>query len=174
MLRRFRFAAVLWSLLATAAFAAVVATPVFVQFPNNGKAQIINGSGFYVIAADGASVTNTVLLYTCETTNGAASKIVSITASSNDTVARDVTVFLINASKAYPITTVTLPINAGTSAATAPVALMTPITMPGYPLDSDGNPYLTCVTGDTIRVGVPTAVVTATKVISVIAVAADY
>lgn len=156
------------------AWAAVTANSlVSPQTPNRGIAQVLNATGAILIAANNASVANSVVAYTCATTAGAATKINAMWAGSTDTVARDVQILLVNTSKVYVIATVTVAIGAGTVAGTPMVNLLSAANAPGLPVDSDGNPYLTCVSGDTIVVGTLVAP-TANKAITVITNAADF
>lgn len=151
--------------------AAVTATPVFIQTPKLGRIQILNGTGAYAIASGAATVTNTVAAYTCGA-NG--SKITGIIASSNDSASRELTVFMVPASNVpYIITTATIPITAGQLAGTPPVSMLSATNAPGLPMDSDGNPYLLCESGDVIRVGVKVAV-TSNLVVTVLVVASDF
>lgn len=153
-------------------WAAVTATPVFAQTPMLGRVQILNGTGAYAIASGAATVTNTVALYTCGA-NG--SKITGIVGTSNDTAAATITVFLVPASNVpYAITTVSVPITAGTIAATPPVNFLSPANTPGLPVDSDGNPYILCQSGDVIRVGAKTTAVTANLAVMMVAVGSDF
>lgn len=152
--------------------AAVTATPVFLQkIGTTHLAQIINSTGFAVIATDAASVTNTVAAYTC---GADGSKITGMVAGSTDTATALLEVFIVNTSKVYLLGTFTVPINAGNVSSTPVLNLMSSANMPGLPADSDGNPYFTCVTGDVIRVGVQTAAVTANKAVTVTVVGADF
>ena len=142
----------------------------FPQTPKLGRIQILNGTGAYAIASGGATVSNTVAAFTC---GSQGSKITGIIVGSNDSAARDLTLFMVPASNVpYIITTVTIPITAGQAAGTPPVNLISPVNVPGLPTDSDG-PYLFCESGDVIRVGVKVAV-TANLLISVLVVGSDY
>jgi len=158
---------------ATAAWAAVTATPVFSQAPRLGRIQLLNGTGAYAIASGAATVTNTLAAFTCNATNG--SKITGMVVGSNDSAARDVTVFMVPTSNVpYIVTTVTIPITAGQVAGTPPVNMLSPANTPGLPVDSDGNPYLLCEAGDVIRVGVRTTAVTTNLAITVLTVGSDF
>lgn len=152
-----------------------VVTPnstILPQAPMLGRIQLLNGTGAYAIAAGAATVSNTLAAYTCGA-NG--SKVTGMVAASNDSAARDVTVFMVPASNVpYIITTVTIPITAGQVAGTPPVNLFSPANTPGLPVDSDGNSYLLCQTGDVIRVGVRTTAVTANLAITVLTIGMDF
>lgn len=167
-------------LAAAPAWAAVTANSlVSPQVPNRGIAQITPSNGqSMVVAAVGASVACTgvcPVAYTCATTGGAASKITAIWATSTDTAAQVVQVLIVNTSKVYPILSVSVPAASGTAAAggTPMVNLLSAANVPGLSTDSDGNPYLTCVGGDTIVVGT-VGTITANKFIGVVVNAADF
>lgn len=146
--------------------------PSFAPTPILGRIQLLNGTGAYAIAAGAATVTNTLAAYTCGATG---SKITGMLAASNDSAARDLTVFMVPASNVpYILTTVTIPITAGQVAGTPPVNLLSPANMPGLPIDSDGNPYLLCQTGDVIRVGIRTTAVTANLAVTVLTIGNDF
>jgi len=150
---------------------AVTATPVFVQTPKLGEAQVLNATSTVAIASNAASATGTVTAYTCGA-NG--SKIVGILAGSTDTSAMTLEVMVINSSKVYVLTIAAVPAGAGTAASTPPVNVFSSANTPGLPIDSDGNPFLYCASGDTIAVGVITTAVTANKAVTALVFAADF
>jgi hypothetical protein len=92
----------------------------------------------------------------------------------NDTVAHVMTIQLVNGAVKYgglTITTgTTLP---GFATGVAPLNLLAPATWAGLPLDSDGNPYLQLMSGDTIQATFATAL-TSTDFINIIASCADF
>ena len=137
---------------------AVTNTGVFPQAPTLDLVQILP-----------ADTTTQKTLVTC-TTNG--TKIVGVIVSSTDTATRDVTLALVRSATSYTINTVTIAINAGSVAGTPPVNMMSATNAPGLPLDSDGNPFFYCNTGDTVKVNVGTTV-TAAKAVNAIAIGAS-
>lgn len=139
-------------------FAAVTATPVFVQTPKFGRITITLGN-----------TTTAQTLYTCGS-NG--SKIVSVTGTSTDTTARDVQLALV-ATTNYVLVTANLPVGAGTSSSSPTVNFLSPTIWPGLPIDSDGNPYFFCQSGDVIAAQA-VVTITAAKTINIMAVAADF
>ena len=146
-------------LVAGVTWAAVTATPVFVQKPKMPKVQITNANG-----------TTAQTLYAC---GADGTKVTGLFATSTDTVARDVQITVVNGATTYVLTTVTTAINAGNVAGTAPVNLLSTTNFPGLPVDSDGNPYFYCESTDTLKVGV-LVTVTSGKFVNVTAVAADF
>ena len=138
---------------------AVVATPIFPQAPRNGKVTIVN--------ADGTA------LKTVYTADADGSKIVSLMAVSTDSSARVVEVGITNGGNFSQIGCVNVPIDAGTITGTPAVNLLNLTSMPGLPIDNDGQPYLLLISGDTLQVRVQVAV-TAAETIFVTAIASDF
>ena len=66
-----------------------------------------------------------------------------------------------------------VPINAGSVDTTPAANLMSLANMPGLPLDSDGNPFFYCASGDVIQAAVNVQL-TAGKFMNVFAVVADF
>ena len=133
--------------------------PIFVGTPKNGKVQIV--------AAD-ASANKTVVTVG---TNG--SKIISLNLQSDDTSARDVRVSIVNGGTTYPLGVVTVPIGAGASGTVPSVNALDLSKIPGLPIDTDGNPFVLLITGDTFVVNALTTV-TAAKTITAIAIYGDF
>jgi hypothetical protein len=138
---------------------AVSNVPVFPQLPRNGKVQIVN--------ADGTT------LKTVYTADADGSKIVGLMATSTDSAARVVEVGIENGGTFYQLGAVNVPIDAGSITGTAAVNLMSMTSMPGLPVDNDGQPYLLLISGDTLKVRVQVAV-TAAETINVTAIGADF
>jgi hypothetical protein len=138
---------------------AVVATPIFVQAPKNGKVQILN-----------ADASNLKTIYTADADG---SKISAIIATSSDTSAREVTVGITNGGTFFPLGTFNIPITAGQVAGANAVNLLDPTIIKGLPLDNDGAPYLLLISGDTLQAKALTTV-TSTKEIDITAIGADF
>jgi len=137
---------------------AVTPTPIYPQTIYNAVQTLAN--------ADGTSVK----ALTTSQTNGI--KIESVLASSSDTTARDVCLYLTIASTNYLLSQVQVPITAGQSNGASFVNLLTGAFLPGsVPLsfDSNGNQYLYLAAGTTLSISAPVAV-TSTKVINVFAI----
>lgn len=130
---------------------------VTVQAPNRGHVQIVN-----------ADSTAQKTVYTA---GAAGSKLTGLLASSSDTGAKIVQVSVTTAGTSFLIGSVNVPAASGTDGVTPSVNLFSPSLLPGLPLDSDGNPYLLLVSGDTLTVAV-TVAVTAAKTLTVSACAA--
>jgi hypothetical protein len=129
-------------------------TPIFPQSVKNGKVQIANADAqsqktVYTAAANGDKVT-------------------SLVAVSTDTSARDVQISITNGGTSYPIGTTSVPAGAGNASSTPSVNMINQVNIPGLAYDSDGNPYIHLVTGDTLTVSALTTV-TSGKLITVVA-----
>jgi hypothetical protein len=129
----------------------------FVRQPQNGKVQIANAD---------AQAQKTVY-----TAGASGSKVTSLVAQSTDTSARDVQISITNGGTSFPLGVVTVPIGAGNSGSVPAVNLLNAAELPGLALDSDGNPYIHLISGDTLTVSALTTV-TAAKLITVIAATA--
>lgn len=130
------------------------------QTPKNGKVQIANADG-----------TNQKTVYTAGA-NG--SKITGLILTSTDTSPQNIQVSITNGGTSYLLGTVTVGAGAGSNGVTSSVNAFSQSSTPailGLPLDSDGNPYLLLVSGDTLTVA-STAAVTATKIITASVLAA--
>lgn len=110
---------------------------------------------------------------TCYTAGTNGSKIVAVIATSIDGTARDVTLSITNGGTSYELGTKSVTIQAGTVTGTPAVNLLDTTVIIGLPTDSDGNPFLYLISGDTLQVKALTTV-TAAKYISVHVIAADF
>lgn len=129
--------------------------PEFAKQPQNGKVQIL--------PAD-AQAQKTVY-----TAGASGSKVTSLMAVSTDTASRDLQISITNGGTSFPIGTVSVVIGAGNSGTVPSTNLLNNSQLPGLPLDSDGNPYIHLISGDTLTVSALTTV-TAAKTITVTAV----
>jgi hypothetical protein len=112
----------------------------------------------------------TVLALTTTQTDGV--RITSIIATSNDTSARDITLYLSISGNHYPLITVQVPVSSGYSNSIPPTDVLkggiTPGSFPGLAYDANGNPYIDLPSGSTLSVNAPVTV-SSTKTINVIA-----
>jgi hypothetical protein len=125
-----------------------------IRQPQNGKVQIANADG-----------QNQKTVYTA---GPSGSKVSSLIATSSDTSARDVQVSITNGGTSYPVGTVSVVAGAGNASGTSSVNLLDPAKMLGLPYDSDGNPFIHLISGDTLTVAALTTV-TSGKLITVTA-----
>lgn len=132
------------------------------QTPNRGVVQFLQGT-------DSAGTYKTI--YTAGA-NG--SKVYGLWSNNNDASATHlITVQIVNAGVKYGGVAITSVVNAGFANAAPAQNLLSPANWPGLPLDNLGNPYLLLVSGDTLQATFATAL-TATDVLNIVAVAADY
>lgn len=130
----------------------VTNTPIYPQLIVSSVLQLNNASGTTI---------ETVLV---GGTNG--TKIESILVSSTDTSARDITFYITISATSYAITTVTIPITAGTINSAPCINILGNAQFPGLARDSNGNPYLYLTSADTLSVSALTTI-TSGKVINV-------
>jgi hypothetical protein len=129
-------------------------TPVLLQTPKLGLAQILNAD---------ASAKKTVV-----TAGANGTKLVSLTAASDDTVARVVQVILTRSATDHILASASVPAASGTDGTTAAVNLINSTILPGLPVDNDGQRYLFLESGDTLAVK-STTTVSVAKTVSVAA-----
>lgn len=132
---------------------AVTNTPIFPQTIINPILQLTNGTGTTVTAVFAGG------------TNG--TKIESIIVTSTDTSARDLTFYLTVSATNYALTTITIPITAGTVNNVPSVNILGSVQMPGLARDSNGNPYIYIASGTTLSANAVTTI-TSAKVINII------
>lgn len=134
----------------------VTATPIFPQAINVGVQTIVNAD---------AQAQKT--LFTAGT-NG--SKVESISISSSDTSARDVSIYLTRSATNYLLSTVSIPAGAGqpaAPAATPAVDILRSAQIPGLAYDPNGNHYLYLMSGDTLTISAPVTITSAKTVTAV-------
>lgn len=103
--------------------------------------------GLATVAAADTTTAKTVV-----TAGANGSKVTSLMLAGNDTAAKDIQWGVTRSATFYPYGTITVPITAGTIAATPGVDAFASATSPGLPLDSDGQPYLLLESGDTLDI----------------------
>ena len=150
-------------LFASQAMAAVTANSIVTaQTPNRGIQSFVQGT-------DSPGTYKTV--YTAGA-NG--SKISALLMTNNDASATHlVTCQIVNGGNKYGGAALTTVVSAGFVSATPPQSLLTPAIWPGLPIDGNGNPYLTLISGDTLQCTFATAL-TSTDQINIISVNSDY
>lgn len=135
---------------------------VTAQVPNRGVVQFLQGT-------DTAGTYKT--LYTAGT-NG--SKISALWMSNNDASATHlVTCQIVNTAVKYGGIALTSVVSAGFATAVPPQNMLTPAVWAGLPIDGNGNPYLTMISGDTLQCTYATTL-TASDLINVNVIASDY
>jgi hypothetical protein len=159
-MRKILAVACLVCLLALSADAATTPNSIITaQTPNRGLTQFLQGT-------DAAGTYKT--LYTAGA-NG--SKCNAVWGTTNDgTVTHVITLQILNGGHFYGGNAVTLALSAGFNGTNAPSQTIMPM---GLPNDSDNNPYIQLISGDTLAVTFATAL-TAGTLINVVASCADY
>jgi hypothetical protein len=119
--------------------------------PNGGVA-VLTGT---TIGTLGSNTNGT----TIEAAGTFGTRIISLTATSNDTVARDVFVYILRGgSTVIPLGLVTVPLSSGnTTAARFAVDFLNGTNIPGLPLDNTGRQYIPLLGGDVLRATTLTA-----------------
>ncbi len=119
--------------------------------PNGGVA-VLTGT---TIGTLGSNTNGT----TIETAGTYGTRIISLTATSNDTVARDVFVYILRGgSTVIPLGLVNVPLSSGnTNAARFAVDFLNGTNIPGLPLDNTGRQYIPLLGGDVLRATTLTA-----------------
>lgn len=139
----------------------VTATPSLPQNPRHQSVQVTTGTGSSTLVG-------------LQTGGSNGTKITSVMVSNGDSTANTVTVGITTAAVFYPLATVSLPANAGTSSATPAVALLstTNITLP---VDNDGQQYIFLNSSlDTLQVKAALVPSSAGSAISFHAFGADF
>jgi hypothetical protein len=135
--------------------------------PNGGVA-VLTGT---TIGTLGSNTNGT----TIEAAGTYGTRIISLTATSNDTVARDVFVYILRGgSTVIPLGLVTVAASSGnTTAARFAVDFLNGTNIPGLPLDNTGRQYIPLLGGDVLRATTLTAL-TASASIFIQASGLDY
>jgi len=132
------------------------------QTPTRGVVQFLQGT-------DTAGTYKT--LYTAGS-NG--SRCNAMWSTNNDASATHlITVQIVNTAVKYGGMSLTSVVSAGFATAVPPQNLMAPANWPGLPLDSDGNPFISLVSGDTLQATFATAL-TSSDVLNVVVHCADF
>jgi hypothetical protein len=134
-------------------------TPIF---PQN-----LQNYGVQILPAD----TSTKKLLAAGGTNG--TKIEFISASSTDTSARDLNIYLYDGTTYHLMYTISIVINAGNTNAIAAVNILNNSMSPAIPYDSNGNKYIYLKSGWSLYVATSTTV-TAAKIVDIIAQGEDF
>jgi hypothetical protein len=139
---------------------AMATDPVFVQLPKIGPAAFTN--------ADAANAKKTTI-----TAGGNGAKLFALSATSTDTVARIMQVWLTRGTLTYLLTAVSIPALSGSDGVTPNVDLLNNTQWPGLPYDGNAQGFVLLQGGDTIQVSLTTQV-TAAKEVDAVAISADY
>ncbi len=139
---------------------AVSHLPVLVQTPKTTSNTWVN--------ADSADTKKTVV-----TAGSNGSKVTALIATSSDTSDRLAQVWITRSATSYLLATVNVPDLSGFGAADPTVNLLNSTSLPGLPVDNDGQSYLFLESGDTLQVSFTTQV-TAAKTVYVTSCFANF
>ena len=118
--------------------------PTMLNQPLKGLAQIVNATGSSPV--------------TVITAGGNGSKVLSLIATNNDSIAHTILVSLVRSSATYYLSATAVPASSGVASGVPPVDLFAII--PNLPRDQDGQPYLFLNSGDTLIAQLLSGVVT--------------
>ena len=95
------------------------------------------------------SNTNGVTIYTAGSAGG---RVISLMASTNDTVTVNVFLYILRGATVVPIGLVNIPLSSGnTNAARFPVDFLNGVNLPGLPIDNTGRQYIPLIANDVLR-----------------------
>jgi hypothetical protein len=101
------------------------------------------------------------------------SDVKAIVATSNDTAAVNLAVYVTRSAVDYLLGTVNVPLGAGTDGTKPSVDVLAALGIPGLPLDDALKPYLPLKTGDTLKIGA-LVTITAAKTVWISVFGQDY
>jgi len=116
---------------------------------------------------------DTTVAKLCFTAGADDSDVKAIIATSDDTAAINLKIYITRGGTDYLIGTVNIPIAAGTNGTTPAVDVLNSTAFAGLPLDSVGKRYIPMKTGDTLKIGA-LATMTAAKTCTVSVFGQDY
>jgi hypothetical protein len=117
------------------------------------------------------SNTNGVTIYTAGASGG---RVLSLMASTDDTVTSNLFLYILRGSTVVPIGMVNVPLSSGnTNAARFPVDFLNGTNLPGLPIDNTGRQYIPLIASDVLK-ATTLANLTAAKSVWVTAHCADY
>ena len=137
-------------------------SPTFVGTPKIGLVQIAN--------ADGTNAKTVV------TAGPSGSKVTGLILTSTEASAntRIIQISITRSSTAYILGSASVTYGAGTDGSTASINGFSTTSIPGIPVDNDGQPYIFLQSGDTLTATLNTGSVTSGKIVSVTAIYADF
>jgi hypothetical protein len=95
------------------------------------------------------SNTNGITIYTAGTSGG---RVISLMASTDDTVTINVFLYILRGATVVPIGLVNIPLSSGnTNAARFPVDFLNGTNLPGLPIDNTGRQYIPLLANDVLR-----------------------
>ena len=133
----------------------------------NGGVGVLTGTTIGTLGSN----TNGVTIYTAGTSGG---RVLSLIASTDDTVTINVFLYILRSSTVIPIGMVNIPLSSGnTNAARFPVDFLNGTNLPGLPIDNTGRQYIPLLSNDVLK-ATSLANLTAAKSAWINASGADY
>jgi hypothetical protein len=133
----------------------------------NGGVGVLTGTTIGTLGSN----TNGVTIYTAGASGG---RVLSLMASTDDTVTINVFLYILRSSTVIPIGMVNIPLSSGnTNAARFPVDFLNGTNLPGLPIDNTGRQYIPLLSSDVLR-ATSLANLTAAKSAWINASGADY
>jgi hypothetical protein len=133
----------------------------------NGGVGVLTGTTIGTLGSN----TNGVTIYTAGASGG---RVLSLMASTDDTVTVNVFLYILRSSTVIPIGMVNIPLSSGnTNAARFPVDFLNGTNLPGLPIDNTGRQYIPLLSNDVLR-ATSLANLTAAKSAWINAAGADY
>lgn len=133
----------------------------------NGGVGVLTGTTIGTLGSN----TNGVTIYTAGASGG---RVLSLMASTDDTVTVNVFLYILRSSTVIPIGMVNIPLSSGnTNAARFPVDFLNGTNLPGLPIDNTGRQYIPLLANDVLR-ATSLANLTAAKSAWINASGADY
>ena len=111
----------------------------------NGGVGVLTGTTIGTLGSN----TNGVTIYTAGTSGG---RVLSLIASTDDTVTINVFLYILRSSTVIPIGMVNIPLSSGnTNAARFPVDFLNGSNLPGLPIDNTGRQYIPLLANDVLK-----------------------
>lgn len=111
----------------------------------NGGVGVLTGTTIGTLGSN----TNGVTIYTAGASGG---RVLSLMASTDDTVTVNVFLYILRSSTVIPIGMVNIPLSSGnTNAARFPVDFLNGSNLPGLPIDNTGRQYIPLLANDVLR-----------------------
>jgi hypothetical protein len=133
----------------------------------NGGVGVLTGTTIGTLGSN----TNGVTIYTAGASGG---RVLSLMASTDDTVTVNVFLYIYRGTTVIPIGMVNIPLSSGnTNAARFPVDFLNSLNLPGLPIDNTGRQYIPLLASDVLKAST-LANLTATKSAWINASGADY
>lgn len=140
--------------------------PKYANVPNGGVGSIAASSNTVTLGSD----TNGAAIYTAGSQGG---RVYSLVANTNDTVAVNVLLYILNGSSVRPLGIVNVPLSSGNLASVLNVNILDSTVLKGLPVDMAGNRYIPLMPSEVLKCGA-LANLTAAKTCWVTALGSDY